>query len=151
MDYTIVSGKKPSSVALHQNHAKSIYRNALSLKVWERNEKEKNSFSFCNILFYTICVVPALLAVIIFVKSESRYIYLSWTSDWFVQWFRGFHIQTCMAGSIQSRLWHHVFMTKRLWRHVLITSNFSCFGGFYFVFALYRFKKKFMSPILCSI
>ena len=30
MDYTIVSGNKPSSVALHQNHAiKSIYRNAL--------------------------------------------------------------------------------------------------------------------------
>ena len=29
MGYTIVSGNKPSLVALHQNHTKSIYRNAL--------------------------------------------------------------------------------------------------------------------------
>ena len=28
MGYTIVSGNRPSSVALHQNHAKCIYRNA---------------------------------------------------------------------------------------------------------------------------
>ena len=42
-------------------------------------------------------------------------------------------------------------MTKRLWRHVLMTSNLSCFGSFYFVFTLFRFKKRFMSPILCSI
>ena len=30
-------------------------------------------------------------------------------------------------------------------------SNFSCFDGFYFVFTWYRFKKKFMPPVLCSI
>ena len=57
----------------------------------------------------------------------------------------------CMAGAIPFRLWRHVLTMNRLWRHVLMTSYFPCFGSFYFVFTLYRFKKKFMSPILCSI
>ena len=36
----------------------------------------------------------------------------SWTSDWFIQWFRGFHTVSCVR-------------LESLWRHVLITSNFS--------------------------
>ena len=54
-------------------------------------------------------------------------------------------IKTFMAGSILSHAFVH---SKRLWRHVLMTSNFSCFGGFYFVSTLYRFKNKFGKPCL---
>ena len=77
---------------------------------------------------------------------------MSWTSDWFINFFRGFHKNLYgRFHAVSCAFVRNVLMTRRLWCHVLIRSNLSCFGGFYFVFTLYRFKKKLMSPILCSI
>ena len=53
MGYTIVSGNKPSSVALHQNHANIIYRNALiKYKIFVLNHNvSKTKWDGVNHLF----------------------------------------------------------------------------------------------------
>ena len=80
--------------------------------------------------------------------SYPHCVICSWTSDWFIQWTRGFHKNDMKGGSIQSR----EFVRKVYGvTFCLMKSKFSCFDGFYFVFILYRFKKKFMSPVLCSL